>query len=371
MHVSLPYGHAAQRGDKSTRIEQTRLNPKIGLAAFIAAKMLPTFQAESFRFRLHPWFDRWVAKQLLPGDNIISSYGYANECFRLVRERGGKTFLDAGNSHPKEFWNMLTEEHKRWHCSYPPVSRHYYERALDMLPHVDYVLSPSEHVTRSFLANGFRPQQILKNIYPVDTSCFHPPTTPRVAGRPLTVIAPGSLSLRKGTPYLLEGFRLALKKIPNARLVLIRVVFENVNEVLRKYADLPITWLPPLPRPQLAEQMRQADLLILPSLEEGLARIIIEGWACGLPAIITPNTGAAEYVVPGRNGEVVPVRDAQAIADAIIKLSDQVMLRTTRPERMIDPEIFSFAAFEKEFLRQLAALGLAPALANPPNSATL
>src|SRR5579863_7718459 len=101
-----------RRGTAGVPRELTRLNPKIGLAAYIAARLLPTFQAESLRFRLHPWFDRWVKRQLQPGDHIISSYGYTNECFQWVREHGGKTFLDAGNSHPRDFWATLSEEHQ-------------------------------------------------------------------------------------------------------------------------------------------------------------------------------------------------------------------------------------------------------------------
>jgi starch synthase len=353
-----------RRGTPGVPAEFTRLNPKIGLAAYIAARMLPTFQGESFRFRLHPWFDRWVKKQLQPGNHIISSYGYANASFCWVHQNGGKTFVDGGNSHPKNFWTILAEEHKRWNCPYPPVSKHYYERALEMMDHVDYVLSPSAHVTNSFLENGFKPEQILRNIYPVNTSCFNPPTQPRPKERPFTIIAPGSLSLRKGTPYLLEAFRLVVKKIPTARLVLIRVVFENVSEILRKNSDLPIDWLPPLSAAELAEKMRQSDLLILPSLEEGLARIIIEGWACGLPAIITPNTGAAEYVVSGKNGEVVPIRDSTSIADAALKWADLTFTRTSPPPQMVDPETFSYARFEKEFLSQLQVLGLTGTLAN-------
>src|SRR5213596_2786568 len=68
-----------RRGTASIRPERTRLNPWIGLKTFLAAKMLSPFAAESFRFGLLPEFDRWVCRQLTPGDHIISSYGYANE----------------------------------------------------------------------------------------------------------------------------------------------------------------------------------------------------------------------------------------------------------------------------------------------------
>ena len=35
-----------------------------------------------------------------------------------------------------------------------------------MMEHVDYVLSPSSYVIKSFLARGFKPEQILRNVYP-------------------------------------------------------------------------------------------------------------------------------------------------------------------------------------------------------------
>ena len=152
--------------------ELTRLNPNIGLLSYTAARSFSTGRAEALRFRLHPWFDHWVKKQLLPGNHIISSYGYVNASFRWVRRHGGKTFLDGGNSHPDNFWTILTEEHRRWHCPYPPVARHHYERSLAMMADVDYVLSPSTFVTRSFLERGFKPEQMLRNVYPLDLFLF-------------------------------------------------------------------------------------------------------------------------------------------------------------------------------------------------------
>ena len=213
------YALGTRRGIPEVPPERTRLNPWIGLFSYAAARTLSSYRAESFRFRLHPWFDRWVLKQLEPGNHIISSYGYANECFQWVRQHGGKTFLDGGNSHPDNFWDIIAEEHRRWNCPYPPVPRHHYERSVAMMEHVDYVLSPSSYVTKSFLARGFKPEQILRNVYPVNLSCFSPARESRPLSRPLTLICTGSLSLRKGTPYLLEAFRLVRSKIPGAPVV--------------------------------------------------------------------------------------------------------------------------------------------------------
>lgn len=337
--------------------ERTRLNPWIGLCTYAAARALGPFRAESLRFRLLPWFDRWVRRQLQPGDHIISSYGYANECFRWVREHGGRTFVDGGNSHIENFWEVLSEEHRRWKCPTPPVARHWFERSRAMLREVDYVLSPSSYVTQSFLARGFKPEQILRNVYPVDLTVFQPASEPRPKDRPLTIVNTGSLSLRKGTPYLLEALRIVRRSEPAARLLLTRNVQDDVRPILGRYADLPVEWSPGLPHAQLAERLRSADVFVLPSLEEGLARTALEAMACGLQVVLTPHCGANDFVEPGVNGEVVPIRDPQAIADAILKTWERVQ-RGERPPVSGLHERLSFATFEREFLAQLQALGL-------------
>ncbi len=350
------YALGTRHGTEGVPLASTRLNPKIGLCAYIAARTLSAFRAESFRFGLLPWFDRWVLKQLQPGDHIISSYGYTNKCFEFVRQQGGKTFVDAGNSHIENFWEVLSEEHRRWNCPTPPVARHWYERSKAMLVNVDYVLSPSSYVTQSFLERGFKPSQILKNAYPIDLSVFQPPTEPRPSARPLTIINTGSLSLRKGTPYLLEAFRLVHRIHPSARLLLTNIVQDDVEPILKGYGDLPIEWSPALQRPQLAERLRSADVFVLPSLEEGLVRTACEAIACGLQVVLTPNCGANDFVNAGVNGEVVSIRDPKATADAILKCWKRVQAGCIPSVKDLQGKL-SFETFAKNFIEQLSSLG--------------
>lgn len=339
--------------------ERTRLYPWLGLKTFIATKIMSPFAAESYRFGLLPQFDCWVLKQLQPGDHIISSYGYVNECFKSVRARGGRTFLDAGNSHIENFWTVISEEHRRWNCDYPPFAQHWYERAKASLAETDFVLSPSSYVTNSFLSRGFKPQQILKNVYPVDLGLFQPSAEPRPKNRPLTIVNTGSLSLRKGSPYLLEAFRLVRQKHPSARLLLTQIVQDDVKRALEKFRDLPIEWSPALPHARLAEHLRSADIFVLPSLEDGFARTVAEALACGLPVVTTPNTGASDLIQPGVNGEIVPIRDAAATAEAILKCHER-SLAGHPPSVAALREKLSVATFEREFISQLEALGLLP-----------
>ncbi len=336
-----------RRGVAGLPPDVTRLKPAFGLATYIASRTLSTFAAESFRFRLHPWFDHWVRGQLRPGDHLIATYGTANASFKHVRANGGKTFVDAGNSHPENFLTILSEEARRWNSPYPPVARHHYERSLAMMADVDYVLSASNFVAKSYLERGFKPEQILPHSRAIDLSAFKPATGARPKNRPLTLITTGTLCLRKGSPYLFEAFRLVQKKLPGTRFVLRNILSNDFKQLLPRYRDLPVTWLETMPHAQLAAHLREADIFILPSLEDGLALTVVEALACGLPVITTLNTGASDLIVPGRNGEIVPIRDPGAIAGAVFKWADPILSSGAAPKIEFDASRLTFVRLKK------------------------
>src|SRR5437764_711848 len=82
-------------------------------------------------------------------------------------------------------------------------------------------------------------------------------------------------------------------------------------------------------------------IFVLPPLKDGLAFTVMEALACGLPVITTPNTGASDLIQPGVNGEIVPIRGPQAIADAILKWSDKILSDNWRPRVLLDAEKLS------------------------------
>ena len=63
--------------------------------------------------------------------------------------------------------------------------------------------------------------------------------------------------------------------------------------------------------------MRTCDIFCLPSIVEGRALVIQEAMSQGLPIIITANTGAEDLVVAEETGFLVPIRNAEAIAEKI------------------------------------------------------
>lgn len=70
----------------------------------------------------------------------------------------------------------------------------------------------------------------------------------------------------------------------------------------------------------IAEFWRSAHIAVLPSYREGLPKSLLEAAACGRPIVTTDTSGCKEVVDDGINGFLVPVRDIQALAEAVEKL---------------------------------------------------
>jgi glycosyltransferase involved in cell wall biosynthesis len=336
--------------------ELTQLNPLWGGVTTASSMILPSYPGEWVRSALHPAFDAWVLPQVQPGDHIISSYGYTNFCFRKVKKNGGNTFLDAGNSHPENFWDVVSEEHRIWGVERPPYPPHWNQRARKMLDSTDYVICPSRYVEKSYLERGFSKERLLYAPFPTDLAFFKPEPENVPAAEPLQVICTGGVSLRKGFPYLLEAVRM-LRKNLDVRLMLSGRVEHTMAPILESYKDIPIDWAPMLGHAELAKRLRKAHVFALLSLEDGFARTVTEALACGVPAVVTTNTGAMDFIVEGKNGYVVPSRDAAAAADAILKAAS-IRLNGVS-EDVVLPDL-SFKGFERSFVAELQRIGMMP-----------
>jgi glycogen synthase len=82
------------------------------------------------------------------------------------------------------------------------------------------------------------------------------------------------------------------------------------------------------PRPELPERYRAADVLVFPSeWEEPFGLTPLEAMACGTPVVATGVGGSGEYLLDGRNCLRFPAGDADALAAALGRLSQDAALR--------------------------------------------
>ncbi len=68
---------------------------------------------------------------------------------------------------------------------------------------------------------------------------------------------------------------------------------------------------------EVSRWLGAANVLCLPSLNEGMPNVVVEALASGVPVVATRVGGVPELVVDGVNGMLVPVRSTEALADAL------------------------------------------------------
>ena len=187
------------------------------------------------------------------------------------------------------------------------LARRAYERA-------DLVCPVSDDLARRLAA--LAPRARLRTVpNPVDTDRFRP--GPRGNGAP-RVLAVARLHARKGIDHLLRAFARVRERHP-ATLEIVgdgpeRPALEALAAGL--HLDGTVGFLGMRDHAAVAELMRGADLLVLPSLAENLPTVVLEAQACGLPVVATDVGGTREALDPAA-GRLVAPGDEEALADAI------------------------------------------------------
>jgi colanic acid/amylovoran biosynthesis glycosyltransferase len=163
----------------------------------------------------------------------------------------------------------------------------------------------------------------------IDPEFHHPEVNTRGPG-PFRVVMVGGLIWRKGYEYALMAFQALLEKGVNAELYIIGSGPEKIR-IEYTIQDLQIEGqvhlLGELDPTAVRDRLRQADILLHAGLSEGIANAVIEAMACGLPVVTVDCGGMREAVRDGIEGYLVPPRNPQAMADAIMSLAFQPDLR--------------------------------------------
>src|SRR5262249_12846773 len=109
-------------------------------------------------------------------------------------------------------------------------------------------------------------------------------------------------------------------RLPRAELWLVGPVAPEMEAFRRRYESPSIVFHGPRPQAELGRWYGRCAVFCLASLEEGMAMVVPQAIACGLPVIATRNSGAEEIVREGVEGHLVPVRDVEALRRRILEL---------------------------------------------------
>ncbi|MHA1596454.1 MAG: glycosyltransferase family 4 protein, partial [Candidatus Asgardarchaeia archaeon] len=134
-----------------------------------------------------------------------------------------------------------------------------------------------------------------------------------------TLIYVGDVEPWKGVLYLIGALKKLVRDIPNIKLIVIGEGSQRF-ELMKLSRGLPVWFTGFLPHEMVLKEIANANLLILPSLWEGMATVILEAMALMTPVIAT-NVGATpELIKDGKTGLLIRPKNVKDIRDAILKL---------------------------------------------------
>jgi glycosyltransferase involved in cell wall biosynthesis len=132
----------------------------------------------------------------------------------------------------------------------------------------------------------------------------------------------------KGQRHLIEAAAIVVTRVPDARFVIagegeLRPVLERQikEHHLEKHVFLAGF------RPDILSVHKGFDIFVMSSVTEGLGTSLLDAMACGKPIVATTAGGMPEVVEDGATGLLVPPRDHQAMAAAIVTLLTSPDLR--------------------------------------------
>ena len=280
------------------------------------------FPAKLWQTKSHVWnqfFDEWVARRLKKSLSkvFIGWSGMSLVSMGVAKKKGMLTILERGSSHIEVQDRILQEEYKKFG---QPFSVHpaVIEKELKEYEAADYISVPSFFVRDSFVEQGVSADKLFLNPYGVSSFFTTGDMAAGQTGQKIfRIVYVGGISVRKGLIYLFRA--LASLSIPSSmyEVWFLGTIEPLMQEKIREYQQPNWKFWGQIDHYELPTYLRQCDLGVQPSLEEGLSMVIPQMMSCGLPVIASTNSGGANMITDTVDGFIVPIRDPKAIAEKI------------------------------------------------------
>ena len=270
-------------------------------------------------------FDYWTRMVVPECDAFIGIAGAGPMTGALVQRRGEKFVCDRGSTHKRFQEETIAAEFARWGVEFTPEEPYIVVREEEMYAAADRITVPSTVAKRSFVSMGVADGKVEVIPYGVRLERFQKTGEPPVDS--FEVIFAGQVSLRKGIPYLLEAF--AKVRHARKRLTVVGAVQEHIRALLERLPTENVTFLGAISQPELIDCMSRSHVMVLPSIEEGLALVQAQSMACECPVIATFATGAEDLFTDSVEGFICADRDVDALAARMQLVADDPALRAS------------------------------------------
>ena len=297
----------------------------------IPYKMIGSFRA----CELH---DNIVSRRLekMVGQiDIIHTWPLAAlQTLKTAKKLGIPTVIERPNAHTRYAYEVVNKECKRLGITLPPDHEYAYKHDWLAKEEEEYdiaerILCPSGFVVKTFLDQGVSREKLIRHIYGYDEKRFYPTNRLTDPSRGITMLFVGVCAVRKGLHFALEAwlkspahrngsFLIAGEFLPSYAEKLSQMLSHPSVHVLGHRNDVP-------------ELMRNSDILVLPSIEEGFGLVCTEAMGSGcVPLVSEACTDLCQHMI---NALVHRIGDVEALQKHITMLyEDRTLLERLQNE---------------------------------------
>ncbi|WP_254424061.1 glycosyltransferase family 4 protein [Thalassospira marina] len=276
----------------------------------------------------------WLAARNMPHNvRILHGQGnYSLPAMKRARKHHIITISDVTGQLAPIRAMQLGAEYQQYGQKWREISAFLAKRRIKEACFADAVFAPSATVANGLITCGVAEERI--HIIPFDAplarQCLlldRPISTLPSPSCPLHLLFIGEISLAKGIAVLLRAFQM-LRSRYNATVTLTLIGRER-QCAADLMAGLPdgVNWQGAIPARDVPSALQKADIFVFPSLSEGSSLAVQEAMAASLPVITSFDAGSP--IEDGKNGIIIPPRNADALANAILRLVHDATLRQT------------------------------------------
>jgi len=247
-----------------------------------------------------------------PADvNLFMLHGNCLEAIREAKKKKKMVIVEAVNSHPKIVEDILFNEANRVGCGVSGGKINQRDNIIMEASLADYILCPSDAVIDSFLSSGFAADKLIKIPYGSKKRILKNDKIKKHAIERIKILCVGQISIRKGQVNIFES----IEGLGNCDVTLVGSADPDYLERLSGYV---FEYIKKVDHEKIIDFMRDFDVFVLPSVEDGFAMVVTEAMEAGLPVVVSKYAGASDVVGRCGGGVVVDPTDHEQLRSAII-----------------------------------------------------
>jgi glycosyltransferase involved in cell wall biosynthesis len=273
---------------------------------------------------------------------------------RAAHRCGIPCLREVPNTHTGHAFEVVAREIET--LGMAPIRGHSHTFSADVLARevreyetADALLVPSEYSRRTFLERGVPSEKLVLHSYGYDAGRFFAPgDARRPEGRPFTAVFVGRCEPRKGLHHALRAW-LDSGACEGGRFIICGSFAPGYREVIEPLLAHPSVELHGfVSDPSVL--MRESDVFVFPSIEEGSALVTYEAQACGCVPVISEATGAR--CRDGVDGYVHPPGDVGMLTEQLRRLhQDPGLLARLRTAMLARTDDLTWEAAAEELVR--------------------